>query len=953
MPPKVVHCKKAPQGSFVYVGRPSKWGNPYTHKPDGTLAQFQVATVQEAIEAHDKWLDTQPELLAALPELKGHDLACWCVYNGNEPCHARTLLRRANPELQEGSMTPRNYHLPVTGYDTETSLIGPGAIIPSLVCASYDTGTKSGVLSLKDGLLEFVRHELLIPAKNQKLVIASHNAAFEICTTATAMVEAGMDDAWNLWFDVMEAGGILCTIVRERLLNISSHGELDDLFDPVYVKLKYDLATLLLNYCGIDISHTKGEDTWRLRYSELKGLSAKDYPKAAYDYSLMDSIYARDIFYAQEERIRVGRESGEFPGICTKTEEIQTAADACLLLMTSWGACIDTTRKAEINDMLERELRPEKIKLLLKTGILSEPLPARPWKNGTIDKVTGLPKMLPPVKSKKSFKRLRQEIKRVCLENNFPIKLTAKGQELEKAGELLEDGEVGPTTFTAIGDNGTAKEWHCPHSALEDEESEEDEPTVCKVCKKEAKAQGYKLKKILRRSEVICTDKDMIGQIAHLDPVMDQYEDWQGLQKLVTTELPRISGTVVHSPFKILVKTTRTSSFELKEGAAKGKRALYPSWNGQNVDPRVRHCAVPRPGFVYFSVDYAASNLVSLGYTCLKLFGESVLADTINAEIDPHARLASALAFYFDEKFRKACEAQGFDDGQSMEVFKLYFQQKQATEENYGTIVTKNPLTGQEIPGSVFWKHGFPKPPNYENGGTWKGGSFYSGYRNLSKPTGLGYPGGLGPDKFIAFARATYKVIVTREEAVAMREIWKATFTEMPEYLKYISDQLKDPTSGYDEYGRPRGYCYQSPLGMHRARADFCAAANGFGLQTPEAEGVKLATIALQKEIFTNKKSILYGNVRCISLIHDEFFGEVRYEDPEAATARVQLIQSIIQKPMADLMTGMRVGTTGCLMRRWFKSAEAKWGTHNGKKVLVPFDDVVVPEEIKKLRGML
>ena len=28
----VVHCKKAPKDSFVYIGRPSKLGNPFTLK---------------------------------------------------------------------------------------------------------------------------------------------------------------------------------------------------------------------------------------------------------------------------------------------------------------------------------------------------------------------------------------------------------------------------------------------------------------------------------------------------------------------------------------------------------------------------------------------------------------------------------------------------------------------------------------------------------------------------------------------------------------------------------------------------------------------------------------------------------------------------------------------------------------------------------------------------------
>jgi len=835
----------------------------------------------------------------------------------------------------------------LVGYDTETELIGPGKIIPPTICGSYDFGehvvvAENGeqfrgqdVLSISDGLLGWVyrllremkrRHQAYLKDPAVVLIILSiHNASFDVCGTANAQTESGEfeneeDQPWDLWFYCLVHGLIHCTMVRERLINLSSHGQLDEIYEPAYKVLRYDLATLVQDYFGEDISEGKkvgkdGVEPWRLRYFELKGLSAKKYPKEAYDYALSDAIHARRLDKGQDERVIAGRESGEYPSITLTTQEIQTAADTCLLLMTAWGACIDTTKKAEIVEMLERELAPDKIKLLLESGILSKPIPSMPQfrkstKKGVItqtpvlDPITGKQKMTLPVKSKKSMKALKREVKRVCEANGIPLKLTPKGQQLEKEGKLLSDDAPGPSGYTAQKEvNGQIieREWPCIH--FDDENEDDDEDTACVVCKKEAKAQGFKLLKVYRYSDVICTDKDMIGQIAHLDPVLDQYEDWQGLQKLVTTELPRISGTVVHSPFKILVKTTRTSSFELKEGAAKGKRALYPSWNGQNVDPRVRPVAVPRPGYVFFSVDYKASNLVSLAYTCLKLFGESVLADTLNAEIDPHARLASALAFFFIEEFRIACEAKGVTNGQSIECFYLFDKQKKATKENHD---------------KTFWVAGFPNPPGFDKDpkAEWKGGSFFKWARTYAKPVGLGLPGGLGVDKFVMFARATYKVIITREEAAQMKEIWKVTFPEMPEYLKYINNNLKDPTSSYDQ----TLYAYQSPLGMHRARADYCAAANGFGLQTPEAEGVKLATIALQKEIFTNKRSILYGKARCISLIHDEFFGEV-FED-DLTTERVDMIRSIIQKPMADLLPGVKVGTSCAIMRRWWKEAE-------------------------------
>lgn len=76
-----------------YCGRPSKWGNPFTHLRSKTLAQFQVATVEEAVEAHAAWILNQPELMAAVHELRGKDLVCWCK---PEPCHCDTLIELAN-----------------------------------------------------------------------------------------------------------------------------------------------------------------------------------------------------------------------------------------------------------------------------------------------------------------------------------------------------------------------------------------------------------------------------------------------------------------------------------------------------------------------------------------------------------------------------------------------------------------------------------------------------------------------------------------------------------------------------------------------------------------------------------------------------------------------------------------------------------------------------------------
>lgn len=85
---KVVHCKK--EKYDVYIGRPSKWGNPYSHLPN-TLAKYKVATREEAIEKYEKWIRNNPELLVDLPELEFKVLGCWC--KPNYSCHGDVLVK--------------------------------------------------------------------------------------------------------------------------------------------------------------------------------------------------------------------------------------------------------------------------------------------------------------------------------------------------------------------------------------------------------------------------------------------------------------------------------------------------------------------------------------------------------------------------------------------------------------------------------------------------------------------------------------------------------------------------------------------------------------------------------------------------------------------------------------------------------------------------------------------
>ena len=77
---RTVHCKKAPYD--VYIGRPSKWGNPYVIGKDGTR--------EEVIQKYEEHVRTSPILMRALPSLAGKTLGCWCP---PKPCHGDALIK--------------------------------------------------------------------------------------------------------------------------------------------------------------------------------------------------------------------------------------------------------------------------------------------------------------------------------------------------------------------------------------------------------------------------------------------------------------------------------------------------------------------------------------------------------------------------------------------------------------------------------------------------------------------------------------------------------------------------------------------------------------------------------------------------------------------------------------------------------------------------------------------
>jgi len=99
MKTKVVHCMRSKYD--IYIGRPGKWGNPFTHQ-DGTRAEIKVASRQEAVSKYREYILNNKALIKDLHELKDKVLGCWC---SPRECHGDVLA-----ELSEAQSNKTRYN---------------------------------------------------------------------------------------------------------------------------------------------------------------------------------------------------------------------------------------------------------------------------------------------------------------------------------------------------------------------------------------------------------------------------------------------------------------------------------------------------------------------------------------------------------------------------------------------------------------------------------------------------------------------------------------------------------------------------------------------------------------------------------------------------------------------------------------------------------------------------
>ena len=79
---KVVNLHK--EAYDKYIGRGSKWGNPFRIGPDGTR--------EDVLIKYEGWIVKQKHLMGSLHELRGKRIGCFCK---PKACHGDVLKRLA------------------------------------------------------------------------------------------------------------------------------------------------------------------------------------------------------------------------------------------------------------------------------------------------------------------------------------------------------------------------------------------------------------------------------------------------------------------------------------------------------------------------------------------------------------------------------------------------------------------------------------------------------------------------------------------------------------------------------------------------------------------------------------------------------------------------------------------------------------------------------------------
>jgi len=98
---EVINVKNYEDTDYIYIGRPSDYGNPYASK-HSNIALKKVNSKTDALILFEEYINKHPELVDQLikemRESLTHKLGCWCKPSR---CHGDILVQKIKERLHE------------------------------------------------------------------------------------------------------------------------------------------------------------------------------------------------------------------------------------------------------------------------------------------------------------------------------------------------------------------------------------------------------------------------------------------------------------------------------------------------------------------------------------------------------------------------------------------------------------------------------------------------------------------------------------------------------------------------------------------------------------------------------------------------------------------------------------------------------------------------------------
>ena len=371
------------------------------------------------------------------------------------------------------------------------------------------------------------------------------------------------------------------------------------------------------------------------------------------------------------------------------------------------------------------------------------------------------------------------------------------------------------------------------------------------------------------------TQTDRVALEESGDELLEQFAEVSKLDKLATY-LPALEEAT-RVPYNVqpnvLVATGRSSY--------QGLIQLIPRKGG------VRECFTARPGKVWSSVDYSAIELSTLAQVCIWAVKYSRLGEAINAGLDPHAAFAASMVGEEYDVFQARLKA-GDKEAKS--------KRQAAKAANFG------------FPGMM----GAPKfvIAQRKQGGDGKVCEWT--HRD----------GQCGTERVREWHERKLDAPLCRrclEEADRLRAKYLQQWPEVRAYWMWIEAHVEPVYDSIKQFvsDRQRG-------GLHAP-----SAANTM-FQGLAADGAKAAVVELTRRMYAEPGSALYGS-RLVLFAHDETILEM---DEATAHEAAHEQATVMVECMKRFVPDVAVKAEPALMRRWSKSAEAKYV--DGR--LVPWD---------------